>query len=190
MPIGKRNVSPMTYDITRLRILVVDDSVNMRQIIRRILRIFGLREVYEAADGVEALDVMSSALPDIILTNWEMLPMNGLEFVRAVRSREKSLATFMPIIMISGYTDLDRVVEARNAGVNEFMAKPLSAKSLYTRILRIIDKPRRYVDSGAYFGPDRRIKAGPFEGRERRAEADSPADARNDNGSQIDWVDS
>lgn len=177
----------MSYNLSELRVLVVDDSENMRQIIRRILRIFSIREVQMAGDGSEALKIAGSLCPDLVLTNWEMAPMNGLDFVRAIRSREESPNLFLPIIMISGHTDARRVVEARNAGVNEFVAKPLSAKALYARIKRVIEKPRSFIDSGTYFGPDRRVRQTEFDGPEKRADATAtPAGA--DEEPEIDWA--
>lgn len=173
----------MTYSLGRVRILVVDDSTNMRHIIRRILRVFGLREVKDAEDGEQALSVMQEFVPDLVITNWEMSPMSGLDFVRSIRSRTGSPNLFVPIIMVTGHAEMIRVIEARNAGVNEFLTKPLSAKALYARILRVIDNPRQFVDSESYFGPDRRFRSAPFDGQEQRT--DGAADE--DEEPIIDW---
>ena len=160
------------YDIRHLRVLIVDGNWNMVRILRQILRALGMRDVKEAADGASALKAMVGFPADIILTDWEMEPMNGLEFVRRVRDAQGG-SPFVPIIMISGHTELARVVEARNAGINEYVAKPVSARSLYARIVRVIDAPRRFVRSEHYFGPDRRFHSEGYEGPERR-EDDEP----------------
>jgi DNA-binding response OmpR family regulator len=73
--------------------------------------------------------------------------------------------------MLTGHTEMNRVMEARDAGVHEFLAKPISAKSIYARIRAIIERPRPFIRAGVYFGPDRRRRNNPsYKGRERRKE--------------------
>ncbi len=96
-----------------------------------------------------------------------MKPVDGLEFVREVRTSEKSSNPFVPIIMITGHTEKHRVEAARDAGVTEFIAKPITAQSLFTRIAEIVERPRAFVRAETYFGPDRRRRtpdnyAGPW----------------------------
>jgi CheY-like chemotaxis protein len=174
------------YNLEKLRILVVDDSPHMRDIMRRIVRIFGMRQFAEAADGTQAMKVLAAFGPDIVITNWEMSPMNGLEFVRRVRTHPDSANPLVPIIMVTGHAEMKRVIEARNAGINEFLTKPLSAKALHGRIVRIIEKPRVFVRCDGYFGPDRRMQAMDYEGPERRLHA-PPAPAGTE--AVVDWVD-
>ncbi len=85
-----------------------------------------------------------------------MEPLDGLDFVRLVRTAKDSANPYVPIIMLTGYTEYRRVVEARDAGVNEFLAKPISARALYQRFASIIDNPRSFIKTKNYFGPDRR----------------------------------
>ncbi len=84
--------------------------------------------------------------------------MDGLEFTVRVRLSEDSPNVFTPIIMVSGHIGRGRIVAARDAGVNEFVVKPISAKSLFDRIQAIIERPRPFVRLKSYFGPDRRRK--------------------------------
>ena len=102
-----------------------------------------------------------------------MEPTDGLEFVKFLRNDEKSPNPYVPIIMLTGHGDRDRVCEARDAGINMFMAKPVSAKALYERLVWMINHPLPFIRTAEYFGPDRRRKdMGPPEGvRERRADA-------------------
>ncbi|MDE0809430.1 MAG: response regulator, partial [Alphaproteobacteria bacterium] len=79
--------------------------------------------------------------------------------------------SFQPIIMVTGHTEKARITEARDAGINELMAKPVSAKSLYRRLVSVIEHPRQFVRTKTYFGPDRRRKVQPFEGPNRRTNA-------------------
>jgi two-component system chemotaxis response regulator CheY len=150
-----------------LKVLVVEDNQHMRSLLRSLLNSLGVREVYEAGNGGAALDVLREKKCDLILTDLAMQPMDGLEFARDVRTSDKSANPFVPIIMITGHTEKHRVVAARDAGVTEFLAKPITAQSLFTRIAEIVERPRAFVRAETYFGPDRRRRmlenyAGPW----------------------------
>lgn len=139
-----------------LRFLVVDDSPFMRELIREVLRHFDVREIRQASDGAEALEVMMVWSPDVILVDWEMAPFDGIEFTRSIRSSDRGSERFTPIIMVSAHSEYWRVQHARNAGVNEFLVKPVSPKSLFSRVRAVIERPRQFVKAPGYFGPDRR----------------------------------
>ena len=81
---------------------------------------------------------------------------NGEEFVRRVRLGSDTLNPFLPVIMVTGFTEIHRVVAARDAGVSGFLAKPISAKSLYQRLVGLVDDERAFVRMQDFFGPDRR----------------------------------
>ena len=144
--------------LKNVKFLIVDDNAFMRAIIRQALAALHADQVREAADGEEALRLMESYVPDIVILDWEMKPMDGLEFTVRVRLSKDSPNVFTPIIMVSGHFERRRVVAARNAGVNEFVVKPISAKSLFDRIEAVIERPRPFVRLKRYFGPDRRRK--------------------------------
>ena len=160
-------------DFNRLRFLVIDDNAHMRRIMRTLLHGFGTRDVYEAEDGAAGLDAFTHYVPDIILTDWAMPIFDGLELTQMIRQPGANANPYVPIIMLSGYTEYRRVTEARDAGVNEFLAKPISAKALYQRFAAIIDNPRPFIRTKSYFGPDRRRQnLGPPRGvAERRKDA-------------------
>ena len=141
-----------------VKFLIVDDNAFMRTIIRRVLSALHAEQVREASDGEDALQIMQTFAPDIIILDWEMKPMDGLEFTRKVRLSRDSPNVFTPIVMVSGHSERGRVVAARDAGVNEFVVKPISAKSLFDRIQAVIERPRPFVRLKSYFGPDRRRK--------------------------------
>ncbi|MFQ5620150.1 MAG: response regulator [Rhodospirillales bacterium] len=151
-----------------VKFLIVDDNAFMRNIIRRVLSALHAEQVREADDGEDALGIMQNFLPDIIILDWEMKPMDGLEFTRKVRLSKDSPNVFTPIIMVSGHSERGRIVAARDAGVNEFVVKPISAKSLFDRIQAVIERPRPFVKLKSYFGPDRRRKTLERGGEERR----------------------
>lgn len=151
-----------------VKFLIVDDNAFMRTIIRRVLSALHAEQVREASDGEDALKIMRTFVPDIIILDWEMKPMDGLEFTRKVRLSRESPNVFTPIIMVSGHSEPGRIVTARDTGVNEFVVKPISAKSLFDRIQAVIERPRPFVRLKSYFGPDRRRKTVEHEGEERR----------------------
>jgi len=159
-------------DFNRLRFLVVDDNAHMRRILRTLLHGFGAREVYEAEDGASGLESFSHFMPDIVIADWVMPIFDGLELAQMIRQPGANANPYVPIIMLTGHSDKKRVMIARDAGVTEFLAKPISAKSLYVRILNVVVKPRPFVKTKTYFGPDRRRTVNPnYGGLERRKAA-------------------
>lgn len=138
------------------RVLIVEDNGHMRTLLRELLVSAGIREVSEAANGQAALKVLAQRKCDLILSDMAMAPMDGLEFTRRIRTDSASPNPFVPIIMVTGHTEIERVREARDAGVTEFLAKPVTPKNLYARIAEIVERPRAFVRTESYFGPDRR----------------------------------
>jgi CheY-like chemotaxis protein len=146
-------------DFERLRVLIVEDNQHMRSLLRSLLNSIGIREIHEAGHGSGALEVLHDKRCDLVLSDMAMKPMDGIDFTREIRQSPKSTNPFMPIIMITGHTERHRVEAARDAGVTEFLAKPITAQSLYARIAQIVENPRAFVRCATYFGPDRRRKA-------------------------------
>jgi two-component system, chemotaxis family, chemotaxis protein CheY len=159
----------ISIDFSKLRFLVIDDNAHMRRILRTLLHGFGAREVYEAEDGATGLEAFIHYSPDIVLTDWAMPIFDGLELVQMIRQPGANANPFAPIIMLTGHSEKKRVMEARDAGITEFMAKPISAKALYQRILTVIASPRPFIKTSTYYGPDRRRSVNSnYVGPERR----------------------
>jgi len=149
--------------------LIVDPNAFMRSLIKNVLHVFGAEKFVQVNDGADAFKAMQSLVPDIIFTEWMMDPLDGLDFTRLVRTGKDSLNPFVPIIMMTAYSEKQRVVEARDAGITEFIAKPLSAKTLMARVSAVIEYPRPFIRSPRYFGPDRRRRqTSDYKGPERR----------------------
>ncbi len=142
--------------IQSLWVLVVDDNQYMRKMIRNLLVNCGVKDIYEAADGIAALDVIRTVAPDVVVLDWEMPLLSGAELVRIVRSPGVFPMPDIPIIMLTGHCERWRVVEAVRLGVNEYLTKPVSAKSLYDRLVSIMTQPRPVVQLGDYYGPEPR----------------------------------
>jgi two-component system, chemotaxis family, chemotaxis protein CheY len=159
----------LRVDFSRLRFLIIDDNAHMRRILRTLLHGFGARHVYEAEDGASGLEAFTHYSPDIVLADWAMPIFDGLELAQMIRQPGINSNPYAPIIMLTGHSEKQRVMEARDAGVTEFMAKPISAKALYQRILNVLANPRPFVKTKSYFGPDRRRHVRPsHSGPDRR----------------------
>ncbi|NBW11387.1 MAG: response regulator [Caulobacteraceae bacterium] len=150
-----------------LSILLVDDNAPMRTIASAILQSAGIRKIREVADGAAALEALREHPADIAIVDFNMFPLDGVEFTRLVRNSPDSPNPYLPIIMMTGHSEKHRVMEARDAGVTEFVVKPITAKAVFDRIQAVIVRPRPFVKTDGYFGPDRRRAnpthyAGPF----------------------------
>jgi CheY-like chemotaxis protein len=139
-----------------IRVLVVDDEYYTRKVIRTLLLSLGTSKIDEARDGADGLAAIRSHAPDVVLLDWEMPGMDGVEFVRQVRSPATFPLPNVPIIMLTGHGERSRVIEAVRTGVHEFLLKPVSANALQARILSVITKPRSMVRRGDYYGPEPR----------------------------------
>jgi len=144
------------HDLSALSFLVVEDNPNMQKLLGVMLRAIGVTDVRQAYSGEEALALLQDSDIDIVITDWEMAPMNGLELTLALRDREKSQNPYLPIIMVTGKTDREHVFAARDAGINHLLTKPVSVKALSDRITALIERPAPFVTTGTYFGPNRR----------------------------------
>jgi len=128
----------------------------MRAITSAILQSAGIRKIREVADGSAALESLRERVIDLAIVDFNMFPLDGVEFTRLVRNSPDSANPYLPIIMMTGHSERSRVVEARDAGVTEFVVKPITAKAVFDRIQACIVRPRPFVKTEGYFGPDRR----------------------------------
>ena len=156
MSINARQAQAM---VQQLCVLVVDDNAFMRKLVRSMLHNIGVKTVFEAADGIDALEMIRTAAPDVVILDWEMPLLNGPELVRIVRSPAVFPMPDIPIIMLTGYGDRRRVAQTVRLGVNEVLCKPVSARALFDRLVSILLKPRASVKVGDYYGPEPRLSS-------------------------------
>lgn len=149
-------------DIGNLRFMLVDPDVHMRSMITDILRHYGVKSVTEADDAEAAYAMLDQVNPEIIMTEYELPNMNGLEFTRKIRTESQEFHRIKPIIIISAHSQQDQVMGARDAGATEYLAKPVDSKTIYQRICSVILKPRPFVEIGDFAGPDRRRRHDPY----------------------------
>lgn len=143
-----------------LNILIVDDNAYMRRLTRTMLTNLGAKSVLEAPDGLAALEAIRTCDPDVMLLDWDMPVLNGIEVLRIVRSPGVFPRPNLPVIMLTTRAQRAQVNEALRAGANEFLLKPTSPKALCDRLMSIVYKPRPMVKLGTYYVPQpRRLSA-------------------------------
>jgi two-component system chemotaxis response regulator CheY len=141
----------------------------MLNIVKTILRGFGAVHVFESKSADEAIQRLRNDAIDIVVLDYLMDDEDGVAFLRRLRHETNSPAPFVPVIMLTAHSERARVEAARDAGVTEFCAKPVTAAEMIRKVGAVIDHPRHFVRSNSYFGPDRRRRDDPrFAGPERR----------------------
>lgn len=151
----------MPSSLSEIRVLIVDDNAHMRTIITSILEGIGVRQICECHDGASALTTLRTWPADLAIVDFQMSPVDGVEFTHLVRNSADSANPYLPIIMMTGHAEKHRVFEARDAGVTEFVVKPVTARSVVDRINAVIYKVRPFVKTEDYHGPCRRRRADP-----------------------------
>jgi two-component system, chemotaxis family, chemotaxis protein CheY len=159
----------MRLEFGRLSFLIIEDNAFMRRLLVTILEAFGAKRLHQAADGEAGLEAFAREKPDIVLLDWELPGMDGISVARKMRERETSHNPFVPVLMITAHAEKGRVVAARDAGVTDFLTKPVNPKNLYEKLLGLVIDQRPFIKTKDYFGPDRRRPNPPlYHGTERR----------------------
>lgn len=158
-----------SYDLSELTFLVVDDNNHMLSIIKTLLKGLGVQNILEASNIASGFEKFRTSHVDIIILDYVLETLDGIGFCQLVRLDEGSPNVYVPIIMLTAHAERGCVLEARDAGVTEFLRKPFCAKDLYDRILETIEHPRPFIRTETFFGPDRR-RHNPdnYRGEERR----------------------
>ena len=156
------------YNLSALTVLVADKNAHMRKLLRSILRELNIRMVTEAATPEDATALLTGKPFDLAFIEWAP-DFDGNATVRQVRRDPKALSRYIPIIVNSAYTELQHVLTSRDAGADQFLAKPFTVKMIFHYLKAVVDNQPQFVRSKAYFGPDRRRKKKPPpDGWERR----------------------
>ena len=159
----------MSYKLETLKVLVVEDNQPMQELVKSILETFGVGQVFCARDGELGFKIFCRENPDIVITDWMMKPINGLELTEMIRNDPMTPNPYVPVVMMTGFSEHKRVTGARDLGTTEFLVKPFKAQDLYKRIVQVIERPRQFVKCETFFGPDRRrSKKSDYDGEERR----------------------
>lgn len=168
----------MNFDFRHIGILCVDDSGFLRGLMTDCLKALRIGHVHVAEDGKKAADILrrraqdpalSQSHPiDIVISNWQMAGGDGLSFLNWVRTDAASPDRFMPFLLFTAFTDIEHVSRARDAGVDDIIAKPFSMKTVRDKISMLMARDMVFIESSTYFGPDRRHQALDFGSNERR----------------------
>lgn len=121
-----------------MKILIVDDFSTMRRIIKNLLRELGFNNTEEADDGLTALPMLKSTSFDLLVTDWNMPGMQGIDLLKEVRADEK--LSLMPVLMVTAEQKKEQIIEAAKAGVNGYIVKPFTAATLEEKLNKIFER--------------------------------------------------
>jgi two-component system, chemotaxis family, chemotaxis protein CheY len=172
-----------------LVVLVADASSYMSMLIHSMLRGFGANKVIEVRHSIHVLQVLSAQRIDIFICDSRLPSLGGLKLTRAIRGKVDNEHRTMPIIVMSSDSSETMIKLARDAGANMVIAKPISPASLYDRLTWVAFNPRKFVDTEAYFGPDRRFKIEGYPGGVGRRKGDKAVEVAEESGPALDQGD-
>jgi CheY-like chemotaxis protein len=155
-----------------LMILVADANPHARRIVCSILRGFGANKLLEVENEMELLRALSLQKIDILICDERLPTHGGLRLTRAIRGNAKNENRTMPIMLMTNNARESSIKRARDAGANMVVVKPMSPNSLYDRMAWIALRPRKFIDTATYFGPDRRFKIEGYPGGVGRRKGD------------------
>lgn len=169
----------MQPPLAKLTFLVLDDNPNMAAIMRVVLKGFGADKMFEASSAADAFQMVRRHGVDLAFVDYNLGGMDGLAFLRLMRTAQDSPNPYLPMIMLSAYSEQHRVEAARDAGAHDFLVKPVTPIEVYRKILTVIEHPRSFIRSETFFGPDRRRhEDAAYAGPERRAAAAAAPDVQ------------
>jgi DNA-binding response OmpR family regulator len=165
----KLSLRNLASRLAKVEVLIVDPDIQISGLISGVLRYIGFDRITVARDGKDALAILRSREIDLLITDWHMEPVDGIRLVHYLRNSPDSPSPYLPIIMLTGRAERQDVEIARDAGITEFLVKPFTAKSLYERIVLVVENPRSFIVTTSFRGPERRRRMDiPPSGDERR----------------------
>jgi len=148
------------FESEKLKVLIIDDEMMIRIFVSEILKDIGVSHIEQAAGGSKAIEMMRKGFrPDAILTDRQMPNGDGVGVIHWVRNHPDSPNPYMPIMMVSGNATRKEVAEARDAGANEFLAKPISPDLVHRRMRVLFSSMRPFIQNDDFFGPERRRRS-------------------------------
>jgi two-component system chemotaxis response regulator CheY len=134
-------------------VVIADGSQFGRRLTRTMLVSLGVRSITEVADGPSALEAVSSSRPDVLITDWDLPILSGIDVIKRIRSPESFPYPDVPILMLTMRTERRHVLKALGHGANEFLAKPTSTLAIRDRVISALAKRRPMVRLGEYYVP-------------------------------------
>ncbi len=171
-PAGKAGRKP---DLTQVSLLLIDANQFERRLLAQVCRSFDIHKITDFAAADEALEALRTKTFDLVFCDFDIQGMTGLDFVRAVRSDPGIQDRQTPIIMLTSHTRYSEILAARDSGITEFLAKPVSPKLLLERMTLVFTRPRPFIESDSYIGPSRRRRDVAWDGVDRRQRSEPAA---------------
>ncbi len=145
-------------DLRDLRIALIDDNEFATTLIKRLLTAMRVSQIFTCSDPTLAHEAIGKAKPDVVIIDLDMPEKEGLEIVRDIRRGRGTVAKDASILVVSAHTDREHVGKARDEGANWILVKPLSFRSFYEGLVRVVLDDRPFVEQGSYAGPCRRVR--------------------------------
>jgi response regulator RpfG family c-di-GMP phosphodiesterase len=159
-------------DLSQIRFVVIDPNPMSMELTRDVLAMMGARSIRKCTTTDRAIEALRSEPFDIVVTEWNTTPLSGLEFIEYIRSSPSSPNRLMPVLLMTARSEEEYVVQARDRGITEFLAKPFTVEGFHRRLVSMIAFPRPFIEAERYFGPDRRRRRDiRYKGPERREPA-------------------
>ena len=152
-------------------ILIIDEDWFTNNLMKAVLEAFETGQIRRAGSYEEAREIINSEDIDCIVCDWLQSRRDGLDLVRYVRRSKRKDRWKVPIVLYTGFTEFDKIVEARDAGVHEIVAKPISPGAVMRKVFSAMHSKRAFIQSKSYTGPDRRRRSVPWDGPNRRKAA-------------------
>jgi two-component system, chemotaxis family, chemotaxis protein CheY len=166
------------YDLSHINVMLVEKHGYMRRLLRDVLRQLGIRSVRDCDNIEQAYEMFDETPADLVMTDWSP-GLDGLYLVKQLRNTDTSPNPFVPVIVITANTETRHIYAARDSGMTEFLAKPITAKRVYSRVCSVIEKQRMFISNEEFFGPDRRrLRKDGFEGKNRRSRGNTDGPER------------
>ena len=157
-------------------ICIADPNHYTRRLVQGMLRNFGANKIIEATSSEDTLKILSEHKIDVMICDSELPPKGGLSLARTIRHNKDVGVHTLPILLMTADAREATIKMARDAGTNMVLLKPISPKNLYDRLAWVAFTPRNFVDSPAYFGPDRRLKIEGYPNGVGRRKGDQPVE--------------
>jgi DNA-binding response OmpR family regulator len=159
----------MGYALDKPRALLIDQNAHIRELLHTIQQSVGTGAIDLSNDAGAGFDAFYRCEYDVVFTDSELEPIPGLEFVNLIRTSAKSPKPYVSMIMLSSFSDEERIKLTRDHGVTKFFAKPFIVDIVPKRLEAVFESPRSFVRTGSYFGPDcRRSSSFDYSGPDRR----------------------
>jgi two-component system, chemotaxis family, chemotaxis protein CheY len=174
-----------TINLRDLVILIADPSAYLCHLTHSMLRGFGASKMLAVRSSTAVLQILKEQKIDILLCDSGLAPHSGLKLTQAIRRNVNNPNRTVPILIMTGDTRENSIKEARDAGANMVLTKPMSPASLYDRLSWIAFNPRNFVDAASYFGPDRRFKIEGYPTGAGRRKSDNVVEVGDESGSAL-----